>query len=319
MGLLSFFFFFFFVNSLAIDFHTWANKNGKHYTGAEMLRRKAIFNKNAKVVREHNAKNLGFTLSLNGPFADMTVEEYQSRLMKNYVVKGDAPVQTFENVAAPASVDWRSKTPAVRDQAQCGSCYSFGSIGAMEGRLIIAGLFTTSIDLSEQQIVDCSTRYGNLGCNGGRADSTYKYIKAIGGVEKESDYPYKGTKGDCAATESKFVATITGYSTTTKQSESALMNAVAEGHVAVAIDASHISFQLYNGGIYDESKCSSTKLDHEVICVGYGSENGVDYWIIRNSWGTSWGESGYVRMVRNKNNQCGVATDTTIPTGLKKL
>ena len=127
----------------------------------------------------------------------------------------------------------------------------------------------------------------------------------------ESDYSYTATDEECKFDSNKVKATVDGR-TNLDASEDTLAAAVTEGPVAVAIDASHFSSQLYTGGIYDEPKCSSTTLDHGVVCVGFGQENGVEYWIVRNSWGSSWGESGYVRMIKGSN-QCGIATMATYP------
>jgi len=235
-----------------------------------------------------------------------------------HIIADNTPSTKIEGEALGA-VDWRSSMPPIRDQAQCGSCYSFSTVGSLEGRLIIAeGLNPNNVDYAEQQIVDCSHAYGNAGCNGGGMANSFLYIKETGGIMNESDYPYTAKDGDCKADSSKFKATVSGRTKITEGSESELEKAVTEGPVSVAIDASHISFQLYTNGIYDESKCSSTNLDHGVVAVGYGEENGTAYWIVRNSWGTSWGEDGYIRMVKG-NNQCGIATMACFPTGVKTL
>lgn len=280
----------------------------KHYTSAELLRRKAIYNQNSALVRKFN-NNHSFNLSVNGPFADLTNEEYKNKLKFRSEALRDTITLPKTNLK---SIDWTSKMPPVRDQAQCGSCYSFATLGALEGRLIIKeGLNSSKVDFSEQQIVDCSTSYGNHGCNGGGMANSYLYIKKIGGIMTESDYSYTATDEECKFDSNKVKATVDGR-TNLDASEDTLAAAVTEGPVAVAIDASHFSFQLYTGGIYDEPKCSSTTLDHGVVCIGFGQENGVEYWIVRNSWGSSWGESGYVRMIKGSN-QCGIATMATYP------
>lgn len=280
----------------------------KQYTTAELLRRKAIYNQNSALVRKFN-NNHSFNLSVNGPFADLTNEEYKNKLKFRGETLTDTITLSKTNLKG---IDWTSKMPPVRDQAQCGSCYSFATLGALEGRLIIKeGLTPSKVDFSEQQIVDCSTSYGNHGCNGGGMANSYLYIKKIGGIMTESDYSYTATDEECKFDSNKVKATVDGR-TNLDASEDTLAAAVAEGPVAVAIDASHFSFQLYTGGIYDEPKCSSTTLDHGVVCVGFGQENGVEYWIVRNSWGSSWGESGYVRMIKGSN-QCGIATMATYP------
>jgi len=147
-------------------------------------------------------------------------------------------------------------------------------------------------------------------------DSAFSYIKANGGIDTEASYPYTATDGTCRFKQNAIGATCTGFVDVKQGDESDLQKSVANnGPVSVAIDASNYSFQLYNGGIYDEENCSSTQLDHGVLAVGYGTENGKDFWIVKNSWGTSWGEqNGYIRMSRNKNNQCGIATNASYPT-----
>ncbi|KAL7714668.1 Cysteine proteinase 3 [Entamoeba marina] len=305
------------VLSNALDFHQWAAKHGKHFSASETLRRSAIFNNNARVVAFHNKHNK-FQLSLDGPFAAMTNKEYQKTL---HPYKQDTTLQvaSFKG-AIPESIDWREKgkVPAIRDQGQCGSCYSFSSLAAYETRLLIAGSKFTAdtIDLSEQQIVDCSTYVGNKGCDGGNVGYTIYYLMKDG-VMEESDYEYQAVQGTCSYDSSKVVAKSTGGRSTHSGDEDDLIAAIAEGTVATAIDASNISFQLYKSGVYDEPKCSSTSLNHGVAAVGYGNLDGDDYYIVRNSWGSSWGDEGYILMSRNKNNQCGISTRAFIPTGLQ--
>eukprot|EP00128_Syssomonas_multiformis_P007592 Colp12_sorted_trinity150504_noHs@19982 len=145
-------------------------------------------------------------------------------------------------------------------------------------------------------------------------DNAFTYIKKVGGIEQESAYPYTAKDGTCKFDKTKVAATVTGYVDIPEGSESGLLNAVGTvGPVSVAIDASQYSFQFYSSGVYDESACSSTQLDHGVLVVGYGTENGKDYWIVKNSWGGAWGDAGYIKMARNKKNQCGIATAASYP------
>ncbi|KAL7717573.1 Cysteine proteinase 3 [Entamoeba marina] len=298
--------------SNALDFHQWAAKHGKKYSTVELLKRRAIFNSNARYVAEHNKQN-SFQLSLEGPFADMTNDEYQNMLSTISVENNEVHQSKQSLKSVPESIDWREENviPPIRDQESCGSCYSFASVSALESRLLIKGskkYTADNIDFSEQQIVSCS----NQGkCKGGNAVPTYTYIKR-NGLMDESDYQYTATNGTCSYDKSKIVVTCGGSTSLKRGSEDALTEAVAEGPVAVAIDASRISFQLYKTGVYDESKCSKILLDHAVVVIGYGSENGEDYYIVRNSWGTSWGDDGYIKMSRNKNNQCGIATSAVV-------
>ena len=140
-----------------------------------------------------------------------------------------------------------------------------------------------------------------------------RYIRDHGGIEAEAAYPYTARDGFCKANGNN-VATLRSFVDIPSGSEASLEDAVANvGPVSVAIDASHYSFQLYSGGVYNEGRCSSTRLDHGVLAVGYGSESGQDYWLVKNSWGTGWGLNGYIKMSRNSRNQCGIATSASYP------
>jgi len=306
---------------------TWSQFKQEHskvYESDEHeSKRRDVFMKNVKTIEEHNWKYFNmqksYYLGIN-QFADMTVEEFSqyNKLMKRPANKTNTIACTQYmpplNWGAPQTVDWRDKgyvTP-VKNQGQCGSCWSFSTTGSLEGQHFRKS--GTLLSLSEQQLVDCSSKFGNQGCNGGLMDNAFEYINSVGGLETETEYPYEAQDDTCRFKKSEAAADLSGCKDIPAQSETGLMNAIAsEGPVSVAIDASHQSFQLYSGGVYNEPECSSTELDHGVLTVGYGSQDGTEYWLVKNSWGTTWGDQGYIMMSRNKDNQCGIATAASFP------
>jgi cathepsin L len=304
--------------SAASQWESFKTVHGKSYSPREEFFRRRIFEKNVVKINDHNLKNdlglVSFRLGLN-KFADLTPAEFQSfKGLRFNATRSHG--ETFDQVRdLPATVDWRTKgyvTP-IKDQAQCGSCWAFSATGSLEGQHFAKT--GKLVSLSEQNLVDCSGSYGNMGCNGGLMDQAFQYIKANGGIDTEASYPYTAADGNCHFKQNAVGATCTGYVDVASGDESALQKAVATvGPVSVAIDASNYSFQLYKDGVYDEASCSSTMLDHGVLAVGYGTDSGTDYWLVKNSWGTSWGQKGYIQMSRNKNNQCGIATQSSYPT-----
>ncbi|CAM8935972.1 unnamed protein product [Rhodiola kirilowii] len=307
-------------------YEAWLAKHGKSYNAiGEKDRRFEIFKDNLKFIDEHNADpEKSFTLGMN-KFADLTNEEYRERFLG---VKSDARRRRVSSVRSdryvprvgdslPESVDWRKEGAVVdvKDQGQCGSCWAFSTIAAVEGiNKIVTG---DLISLSEQELVDCDTTY-NEGCNGGLMDYAFEFIIKNGGIDSEADYPYKANDGKCDTyRKNARVVSIDGYEDVPVNNESALQKAVANQPIAVAIEAGGRAFQLYQSGVFTGT--CGTALDHGVAAVGYGTDNGKDYWIVRNSWGSSWGENGYIRMERNvavagtATGKCGIAMEASYP------
>mgnify|MGYP005856951997 CR=1 FL=1 len=300
------------------SFKSWMAQHNKNYINeAEYAYRLSVYRENLEFIEEHNRLNKGFTVAVN-EFGDLTASEFGA-MYNNYRITANytqtAEVHTYDaNRVYAADVDWRTKgvVTKVKNQGQCGSCWAFSTTGSSEGQHALST--GNLVSLSEQNLVDCSGSYGNNGCNGGLMDNGFKYIIANNGIDTESSYPYKASQGSCQFNPSNVGATLSSYKDVQSQSESALKSAVHDvGPISVAIDASHSSFQFYSGGVYYESACSSTQLDHGVLAVGYGTQNSQDYWIVKNSWGSGWGNQGYILMARNRNNNCGIATAASYP------
>merc|ERR1712168_379277 len=282
--------------------------------------RKSVFEDNQKFIDDHNARfengEVTFTLKMN-QFGDMTASEIVETMNGFKAEPSRRPATSFDtkDIDLPKEVDWRPKgavTP-VKDQKQCGSCWAFSATGSSEGQTFLKT--GKLVSLSEQNLVDCSDKFGDHGCFGGLMDNAFKYIKANGGIDTEASYPYEAVNGKCRYNATNVGAEDTGMVDIQRGNEKALMKAVAQkGPISVAIDASRPTFHFYHEGVYYDEKCSSERLDHGVLAVGYGhADKGGDYWLVKNSWNTSWGNKGYIWMARDKHNACGIATQASYP------
>jgi len=295
-------------------FRQWMLAHGVTYNDLETEQyRFRIFKKNFQLIREHNAKNEPYTMALN-KFADLTQEEFSamylgykhnSQRQKNIV---NLPIENL-----PSSVNWTNAgavTP-VKNQDMCGSCWAFSATGALEGLNFIAN--KKLLSFSEQQLVDCSKKFGNQGCNGGEMDAAFQYVEQ-NGIELEDTYPYKGKTGLlCKYNAKNVVFKNKNHVDVKPNSVEDLMAAVAQQPVSVAVEADQPSWQFYSGGVLTGG-CGQ-KLDHGVLVVGYDTDSkGRDFWIVKNSWGNEWGIQGYIWIARSDANLCGVLSEPSYPT-----
>jgi len=300
-------------------FDNFKMKHGKVYNGInEESVRFNNFKANVDIILAANARNLTFTLGLN-EFADMTQDEFRAthtgrKLEGFWSGLPRLGTHDYDGALLPSSVDWTSQgvvTP-VKNQGQCGSSPYFSSTGALEG----AWALSTGklVSLSEQQLVDCDT--ANYGCNGGYMDTSFAYAQKNTMCTEES-YAYTARDGTCNLSGCEVgipKGAVLGFSDVSTDSEKALMSAVAQQPVSVAIEADQSAFEFYSSGVLTAS--CGTNINHPVLVVGYGSEAGIDYWKIKNSWGSSWGHGGYARLERGVSGagQCGILSLPSYPT-----
>jgi len=298
-----------------VSWEQWREHFGKKYDRLEELHRKKQFLENVNTILKHNAEGHSWRMGVN-QFSDLSGDEWVSTYTNN----------TFKHTAAPGgpellkespltSVDWRSTgaVTAVKNQEQCGSCWAFSTTGSLEGAWFNA--HKELIPLSEEQLVQCD-RGQDQGCQGGLMDYAFSYIHTAGGITGETEYPYtsgSGVRGSCHNPLPAFHATVASYKDVSPNNALQLQAALAIGPVSVAVEADKSAWQHYSSGVMDSEACG-TSLDHGVLAVGFDTEGA--YWIVKNSWGATWGEAGYIRLGMTSSNRhgiCGVLSQPSYP------
>jgi len=303
-------------DTLAPMWSAWKNQHKKAYTAAEEMTRFGIFVENFNKIHRLNSENTDVTFAVN-KFAHLTATEFKAIYASGTFAEArqESRLSMRRTYALPDSVDWRNKgavTP-VKDQGQCGSCWSFSTTGVLEGFYFVNN--GKLLSFSEQQIVDCDTDQ-NEGCNGGWPYLAVEYA-AKNGLELESDYPYTARDGTCKFKKAKAVQVAGGYSFVTANSTDQLKAALVNGPVSVLIEADQDTFQMYSSGVL--RKGCGAELDHAVLAVGYQKVGLYEAFIVKNSWGTSWGQDGYIfigtdQKQNNGQGVCGILAQPLIAT-----
>jgi len=320
------------VDNLDKEWESYKLTYAKEYTMADDLSRRSIWEQSRNIVQSHNREHEegkhSFAMGMN-EFSDMTDEEFNSRLMKKGLIKDamkDIKRVEYEPEKMkpiPRHLDWRdygAVTP-VKYQGHCGSCFAFSAVAAIESAYFLhtcrlAG-FCKLLDLSEQQVLDCSE---NNGCRGGLMTNVFEYLTANyeQGLAQEKDYPYISIYGEdnsCyqLTKSGNETVRITSYEVFPKGDETYLTSRLIYGPIAVGVTVPPYMTRFYKSGILHCVSNRDEDIRHAVLLVGYGEENGQEYYILKNSWGNSWGENGYFRILRNKDNACAIASMASVP------
>ncbi|XP_070505065.1 digestive cysteine proteinase 1-like [Chironomus tepperi] len=300
--------------------------NKSYTTYEEELKRQEIFMDNLRTSIKHNLKHAAglstFKMGIN-QFSDMTYAEFlkintELASTEQYIKKNYNATVVHDISSASTnytSFDWRERgaVTSVKNQGDCGCCYAFAAISALESNIFLKT--GKLLDLSEQEIVDCAHGYFTAGCYGGYEIGALNYIQNNGEISIEADYPYVASQEKCKRSVkniSKVSVSIKQFLQPPKEDEHELTRAlIAYGPIMVSIDHLHESFMRYSSGIYYEPDCKKQN-SHAALLIGFGSEGGEDYWIVKNSFGEKWGEKGYFRIARNRKNNCEIASEAYI-------
>jgi len=303
------------------DWSAYKQTYGRTYNGLDAEdAAQAAYETNCAIIEQQNALNDGLTFGEN-QFTDMTPAQFAASAGLGYKGKSSSKktlsVLSWQGETLATAVDWTDKgaVNAVKNQGQCGSCWAFSTAASTEGVYFVSS--GSLVSVSEQMLVDCSTE--NSGCNGGLMDLGFEFFENSGPVT-EASYGYTGTDDNCKSSGTAAFTggyQVTGFTDVTPNSVSSMALAVNGNPVSVAIQANQMSFQGYSGGVLKQggsffTKCGQ-RLDHGVAVVGYGTDGGTDYWKVRNSWGASWGEGGYIRIEKSSANTCGVISEPSYP------
>jgi cathepsin F len=301
------------------NFDHFTDKFDKDYSSTEKVMASFWFKQNNNLLEDLKSMELDFKVGIT-KFHDMAPQQFKKKLLtfkpdsEDLLIADPTNTQssfieissssTNSAVYLPSNFDWRDKgalTP-IKDQKTCGGCWAFSTAANIESQYLMK--YGKVVDLSEQNFINCISK--NLGCNGGNMKNAMTYIQGAGGVVLESSQPYKNSRSSCSTSGMTGSIKVASYNKlkSTNEDEIALF-LYQNGPLSAALNADKLQF--YMGGIFDIPDCDASQPNHAINIVGYGVENGKPYWIIRNSWGTDWGENGYFRVARGKN-MCGISS-----------